>query len=231
MTGTAEASNPQVRNPIRPTPQIARSAPRTLSRWRHGFEPVGTTSANPQVKGGCTWTLRTVDTARRGADPRAGRMHSRTTRSLEDAARPLRAVPARSTGGLPVACVATNSSSRPSGRTVRVHALSTACIIDCDRAECSDVASINAVPPEVALFDALVEADDDRFRVVARSGEPTVSFVRFVSPPIAEACFRLLPSFSTTACRSRRIGHAECSESDAARSTTPDPYAPLSCRA
>jgi hypothetical protein len=38
MTGTAEASNPQVRNPIRPTPQVARSAPRTLSRRRHGFK-------------------------------------------------------------------------------------------------------------------------------------------------------------------------------------------------
>ena len=39
MMGTAEASSPQVRNPIRPTRQVARSAPRTLSRWRHGFEP------------------------------------------------------------------------------------------------------------------------------------------------------------------------------------------------
>jgi hypothetical protein len=39
MTGKAGASNPLVRNPIRPTPQVARSAPTTLSRWRHGFEP------------------------------------------------------------------------------------------------------------------------------------------------------------------------------------------------
>jgi hypothetical protein len=39
MTGTAGASNPQVRSPIRTSPQVARSAPRTLSRWRHGFEP------------------------------------------------------------------------------------------------------------------------------------------------------------------------------------------------
>jgi hypothetical protein len=39
MTGTAEASNQQVRRQIRPSPQVARSAPRTLSRWRHGFEP------------------------------------------------------------------------------------------------------------------------------------------------------------------------------------------------
>src|ERR671911_2234897 len=38
MTGTAGASNPQVRNEIRPSPQVARSAPRTLSRWRHGFK-------------------------------------------------------------------------------------------------------------------------------------------------------------------------------------------------
>jgi hypothetical protein len=37
--GTAGASNPQVRNQIRPSPQVAKSAPRTLSRWRHGFEP------------------------------------------------------------------------------------------------------------------------------------------------------------------------------------------------
>jgi hypothetical protein len=35
-TGTAGASNPQVRWQIRPSPQVARSAPRTLSRWRHG---------------------------------------------------------------------------------------------------------------------------------------------------------------------------------------------------
>jgi hypothetical protein len=39
MTGTAGASNPQVRKQIRPSPQVAGSAPRTLSRWRHGFEP------------------------------------------------------------------------------------------------------------------------------------------------------------------------------------------------
>jgi hypothetical protein len=39
MTGTAGASNPQVRKQIRPSLQVARSAPRTLSRWRRGFEP------------------------------------------------------------------------------------------------------------------------------------------------------------------------------------------------
>jgi hypothetical protein len=39
MTGTAGVSNRQVRNQIRPSPQVARSVPRTLSRWRHGFEP------------------------------------------------------------------------------------------------------------------------------------------------------------------------------------------------
>ena len=38
MTGTAGASNPQVRNQIRLSPQVAKSAPRTLSRWRHGFK-------------------------------------------------------------------------------------------------------------------------------------------------------------------------------------------------
>jgi len=36
MTGTAGASNPQIRN--RASPQVAKSAPRTLSRWRHGFK-------------------------------------------------------------------------------------------------------------------------------------------------------------------------------------------------
>jgi hypothetical protein len=42
MTGTAGASNPQVRNRIRTSAQVAKSAPRTLSRWRHGFEsPLG----------------------------------------------------------------------------------------------------------------------------------------------------------------------------------------------
>jgi hypothetical protein len=39
MTRKAGASNLQVRNWIRPSLQVARSAPRTLSRWRHGFEP------------------------------------------------------------------------------------------------------------------------------------------------------------------------------------------------
>jgi hypothetical protein len=39
MTGTAEASNPQVRTQIRASSQVAKSAPRTLSRWRLGFEP------------------------------------------------------------------------------------------------------------------------------------------------------------------------------------------------
>jgi hypothetical protein len=38
ITGTAGASNRQVRNQIRPSPQVARSASRTLSRWRHGFK-------------------------------------------------------------------------------------------------------------------------------------------------------------------------------------------------
>src|SRR5918995_2482714 len=38
MTGPAGASNPQVSNEIRPSPQVVRSAPRTLSRWRHGFK-------------------------------------------------------------------------------------------------------------------------------------------------------------------------------------------------
>jgi hypothetical protein len=38
-TRTAGASNPQVRNRIRASPQVVRSIPRTLSRWRHGFEP------------------------------------------------------------------------------------------------------------------------------------------------------------------------------------------------
>ena len=37
--GTAGASNPQVRERIRASPQVAKSASRTLSRWRHGFEP------------------------------------------------------------------------------------------------------------------------------------------------------------------------------------------------
>jgi hypothetical protein len=39
MTRKAGASDPQVRNQIRPSLRVARSAPRTLSRWRHGFEP------------------------------------------------------------------------------------------------------------------------------------------------------------------------------------------------
>src|SRR6266581_986775 len=36
---TAGAANPQVKKQIRVSSQLARSAPRTLSRWRHGFEP------------------------------------------------------------------------------------------------------------------------------------------------------------------------------------------------
>jgi hypothetical protein len=39
MSGTAGAPNPQVRNRIRPSAQVAKAGPRTLSRWRHGFEP------------------------------------------------------------------------------------------------------------------------------------------------------------------------------------------------
>jgi hypothetical protein len=37
-TRMAGASNPQVRNQIRASPQVANPAPRTLSRWRHRFE-------------------------------------------------------------------------------------------------------------------------------------------------------------------------------------------------
>jgi len=36
---TAEQPNAQVSCPIRASAQVARSAPRTLSSWRHGFEP------------------------------------------------------------------------------------------------------------------------------------------------------------------------------------------------
>ncbi len=38
MTGTVGASNPQVKNQIRISPQVAESGPRTLPRWRHGFK-------------------------------------------------------------------------------------------------------------------------------------------------------------------------------------------------
>jgi hypothetical protein len=38
-TRTVGASNPQVRSQIRVSSLVAKSAPRTLSRWRHGFEP------------------------------------------------------------------------------------------------------------------------------------------------------------------------------------------------
>jgi hypothetical protein len=36
---TARATNLQVRNRIRVSPQVAKPGSRTLSRWRHGFEP------------------------------------------------------------------------------------------------------------------------------------------------------------------------------------------------
>jgi hypothetical protein len=39
ITGTAGASNAQVRGRFRASPLVAKSAQRTLSRWRHGFEP------------------------------------------------------------------------------------------------------------------------------------------------------------------------------------------------
>ena len=39
MTGNGWSIDPQVRNRIRPLPQVVKSTPRTLSRWRHGFEP------------------------------------------------------------------------------------------------------------------------------------------------------------------------------------------------
>jgi hypothetical protein len=38
MTRRVGASNPQVRNRIRASLQVVKSAPRTLSRWRHGFK-------------------------------------------------------------------------------------------------------------------------------------------------------------------------------------------------
>jgi hypothetical protein len=38
-TSRNDGKNPQVRNRIRPSPQVAKSVPRTLSRWRHGFKP------------------------------------------------------------------------------------------------------------------------------------------------------------------------------------------------
>jgi hypothetical protein len=42
MTGKAGASNPLVRNPIRPTPQVARSAPTTHSQGGDtGSNPIG----------------------------------------------------------------------------------------------------------------------------------------------------------------------------------------------
>jgi hypothetical protein len=49
MTRTAGGSNPQVMEGIRALPQVAKSGSRTLSRWRHGFNPVGTTSKNSHV--------------------------------------------------------------------------------------------------------------------------------------------------------------------------------------
>jgi hypothetical protein len=36
--GTAEATNPQVRDRIGASSQVAQPGPRTLSRWRHGFK-------------------------------------------------------------------------------------------------------------------------------------------------------------------------------------------------
>ena len=38
MTRSAGASNPRVRDRIRTSTQVVKSAPRTLSRWRHGFK-------------------------------------------------------------------------------------------------------------------------------------------------------------------------------------------------
>ena len=37
--GNHRAQNPQVRRRVRPSSQVVKPAPRTLSRWRHGFEP------------------------------------------------------------------------------------------------------------------------------------------------------------------------------------------------
>jgi hypothetical protein len=50
MTGRAGASDPQVRNQGRPPPQVAGSAPRTLSRWRHGFKSRWAASVKCQVR-------------------------------------------------------------------------------------------------------------------------------------------------------------------------------------
>jgi hypothetical protein len=50
MTGTARASNPHVRRRIWVSSLVATSASRTLSRWRHGFEPRWDYQGNVSVR-------------------------------------------------------------------------------------------------------------------------------------------------------------------------------------
>ena len=50
MDENGRATKPQMNRHIRRSPQVAKSGPRTLSRWRHGFEPRWDYQANRAVE-------------------------------------------------------------------------------------------------------------------------------------------------------------------------------------
>src|SRR5262245_61569917 len=43
-------------------PQVVEAVSTTLSRWRHGFKPIGTTNVNPQVSAIVLWRFGSLNT-------------------------------------------------------------------------------------------------------------------------------------------------------------------------
>ena len=138
MAGRATASNPQVRNPIGLSPLVAKSAPRTLSRWSRGavrdhavardprlVDALGVTEPGPRGGSGLDrrdqqgqgWPDHPVEVEGWLLRPsrRAGRITTGSTRRATLAWAPARSGPGRWT----------RSSSRPAG-TARLRQMAVA---------------------------------------------------------------------------------------------------------
>jgi hypothetical protein len=105
MTGAAGASNPQVRSQIRPSPQVARSAPRTLSRWKHGFEP----RWDYPGQGACPGFARASGPAL--APRRARGPHRGVYQSPPERAAPLHPVAAKATHDQPLSGISSDAGA------------------------------------------------------------------------------------------------------------------------
>jgi hypothetical protein len=76
MKGTAEADSPRVGTRNRLLPLVAKSAPGTLSRWRHGFKYCcGTT--REALRRRCVYTPVKVETRVFSVDPETLAGHER----------------------------------------------------------------------------------------------------------------------------------------------------------